>query len=584
MLSQFSLQRTLCCVAFAIMSAFPLRGHADTYHAVEPGDTLNSIASRYHLTPEAIRAANRLNDTRDSAPLPTILLLIPEVSRTATKSLSPSVPIPNQDVNSTTVNAPTGKTNEAPRRILSGTPGSGIIVQMTSYVVKQGDTLESIAQKFSKPGQVITASDIRRRNYMSSEPAPGVMLLIPTTQAAFESPADSPGLPMIVPNPEAQEPSAHGSNPTAAQPASTAKKPETPKKFAAVARVAKPGGVMRRLPDAKATALYSCAVGMEVAVIKEQGIWSAVIMSDRSTGWIPTKYLQPTPVLVEISKSVIITERSAPRIKITLPSDYGARKVSPFYANSPIVITSKQLPPGFLGQNPAAVFWGIERKKTTKGKYETSAEFGIRANRIWSAPLFGKVCLWSPIAFSLSPSWCDYDADQQNFQAHFAGFSKSRTGDWENQTQYLHFATHSWTQDQGSYIGQNAFGATVKVARWQEFVYGFQITNPTDFGFVPTTEGGDKYRISLAAQIDPKTAPKVERNIKALFIGYVTKPYQSQDLGFDAATFDSPYSTSKTSNYVCFRLKAVWFYDLNSGRIYAKITPGNPEGSTPKNP
>ena len=102
-----------------VFSSFPAQ--ADLYHAVEPGDTLNNVARRYHLTPEAIRTANRLNDTRDDAPLPTILLLIPDGGKTDKTSEVPT-----------------------PSRTLGDASKTGTIVQMMSYVVKAGDALESI--------------------------------------------------------------------------------------------------------------------------------------------------------------------------------------------------------------------------------------------------------------------------------------------------------------------------------------------------------------------------------------------------------------------------------------------------------
>jgi LysM repeat protein len=103
--------------------------------------------------------------------------------------------------NASTVNAPSGKTSEisASPRSLTTPSGSGTIVQMVSYVVKQGDTLESIAQKFSRSGQTVTAMDIRRRNYISNDPAPGTMLLVPTTSSSFGSAA-----PVISPVPSVE--------------------------------------------------------------------------------------------------------------------------------------------------------------------------------------------------------------------------------------------------------------------------------------------------------------------------------------------------------------------------------------------
>ncbi len=361
-----SFKRTLtrgAIAAFVAVASPSLPAQADVYHAVEPGDTLNSVASQYRLTPEAIRLANRLNDTRDSAPLPTMLLLIPDGSSAVNKDLSSFVTTPTIVASATTVNAPTGKTNETPRRTLSGTSGSGTIVQMTSYVVKQGDTLESIAKQFSKPGQTVTATDIRRRNYISSEPAPGTMLLVPVSNATFNgsvaaisavaSPVPSPERNSLAPRldeneiatvlPRAtsgyQAPNAtfatvtprRGSNLASrgmgseevrvVQPGQETNGVETspgprarvmqmtskpaPAALASVAQVARTGGTIRRLPDAEAVNLYRCPVGMELAVIKQSGAWSAILMSDHSTGWIPTKYIKLTGVQVDISTQVI---------------------------------------------------------------------------------------------------------------------------------------------------------------------------------------------------------------------------------------------------------------------------------------
>ena len=80
----------------------------------------------------------------------------------------------------------------------------------------------------------------------------------------------------------------------------------TPKSIqAAVARIAKAGARIRRLPDAGATTLYKCSTGTEIAVTKQSGEWSAILMSDRSTGWIPTRFLKFTGQSVDISTQVV---------------------------------------------------------------------------------------------------------------------------------------------------------------------------------------------------------------------------------------------------------------------------------------
>ena len=378
------LKRTLTGGAFAATtlllavasSPLTLPAHADLYHAVEPGETLDAIASRYHLSAATIRAANKLDATRDNAALPAMLLLIPEnagnfkvsipkVETKAEPKTETTLPVlngvasPILMASATTVNAPSGNTAEL------GKSASGSIVQLMRYVVQNGDTIQSIAQKFSKPGSAVSATDIRRRNYISGEAAVGTMLLVPVMTVSYtpseagllasapakentrEDFAPDEGLregPRVVqqPSPVFQSPVgfSNASNSTAprrgsvlasrgmstdnsvvlvqpGQETSAATMPPSPRSramqvqassqnsLANVAKVAFTGGTIRRLPDAQAVTLYRCAVGTDLAVTKQSGMWAAVLMSDRSTGWIPTKYLKFTDIKVDISTQVV---------------------------------------------------------------------------------------------------------------------------------------------------------------------------------------------------------------------------------------------------------------------------------------
>jgi cell wall-associated NlpC family hydrolase len=75
--------------------------------------------------------------------------------------------------------------------------------------------------------------------------------------------------------------------------------------IARVARVSSNGARIRRLPQTSAVTLYKCGVGTQLAVLRQSGIWSAVLMSDRSTGWLPSKYLSLTPQTVDVSAQIV---------------------------------------------------------------------------------------------------------------------------------------------------------------------------------------------------------------------------------------------------------------------------------------
>lgn len=75
--------------------------------------------------------------------------------------------------------------------------------------------------------------------------------------------------------------------------------------IARVASVVSRGAQIRRLPQASAVTLFRCQPGTQLAVLRQSGMWSAVLMSDRSTGWLPSKYLKLSAQTVDVSTQVV---------------------------------------------------------------------------------------------------------------------------------------------------------------------------------------------------------------------------------------------------------------------------------------
>jgi len=318
--------------------------YADVYHAVEAGETLSSIAARYQTRAEALRTANVLGDTNDSTPLPAMLLRIPD-NAAGSQAIKPR-------------HVQTGVARAAEMPKVSGT-----IASSRQYSVQAGDTLESIAARYTQAGYPVTAEAIRRKNNLGAEPGAGTRILVPLQTAVYSSAQEVPPradntrsfkaqggaqvsgemeLPFArvisqqkpvyqAPNqkpktrvPARRTPSVLGSRgyspssdpngvrildqgedasagnsprprlinpPTATRSVSLAK----------VARIATSGARIRRLPQSSAVTLYRCATGTDLVVMGQNGPWSSILMSDRSTGWVPTRYLKFTGSEVDIS-------------------------------------------------------------------------------------------------------------------------------------------------------------------------------------------------------------------------------------------------------------------------------------------
>lgn len=324
---------------------------ADSYHAVEPGETLSAIALRYKTSPDALRAANQLSGIADGTALTAMLLRVPS----------------NSEPKAAVSVASTSNAN-------SGYFGS--ITKSEHYVVQPGDTLETIVARFAQGNRVVTANDIRLKNQLTGQPVVGTTLVVPvkTVYAAQESVASTQPvltaqaavranprsnsavevseetLPVaqIIPTnqpvyrapnqtvaPKVEKQAARrgpsvltsrgrtssgdmsgvrilGQQEEAASAGTPVPSPKvittTPaaptapaRTLAKVAKVALQGARIRRLPDSDAVSLYNCSTGTELAVINQQSGWSSILMSDRSTGWIPSRYLRDTGASVDIT-------------------------------------------------------------------------------------------------------------------------------------------------------------------------------------------------------------------------------------------------------------------------------------------
>ncbi len=265
----------LCLLAIAQLMARPLFA-ADKFevYVVQEGDTLESIAQKYRTSVEKIREQNNLTE---ASPIKTGDNLI--------------VPV---------------QAEENPSNV------TGRLVVSQAYTVKPGDTLEKIAASFK-----VSVNSIKTKNGLKDgQPLqPGQTLLIPIREHVIKSSTPTaansetatatpqtytitrgvelPSRGAPLPRFGDDRPVSNGTTDTASMPPPTTKV-SSPllQTVGRLGTIVQSGGRIRRTKNANAATLYQCPVGMQLVVTGQSGDWYAVMMSDRSTGWIPKKYVR----------------------------------------------------------------------------------------------------------------------------------------------------------------------------------------------------------------------------------------------------------------------------------------------------
>ena len=347
---------------------------ADVYHAVAQGETLSSVAAKYHVSPSDLRAANGLRG-EDSAYLPAMLLRVPGVQGGSEAALTgltnTAAPVASTKASTNAFGSSLGGTSAT---------GSGFIARTMSETVRLGDSWESIAARYSSAGYDVSADSLRNRNNSIALVA-GATIVVPLDKTSYAAPANAPRIattarafptvstvaqktpPIITPNfaprslgdgvytateanlPVAKDatpdkapvfgPGSRGvlasrggygqlartalgggvrvlpSNEDAPAPRASMGAPDavsqpvvTGANIARVADVALSGAAIRRIPEPSAAMLFQCPQGSQLAVLSSKGMWSAVLMSDHSTGWVPTKYLRMTDQTLDVSQQI----------------------------------------------------------------------------------------------------------------------------------------------------------------------------------------------------------------------------------------------------------------------------------------
>jgi len=256
------------------------------YDTARQGDTWNSIAARFRAAGNDVSApALRARNGDADAPVAGQSVVVPlgQITYQAPRTYAPRVALDAPVGRATT----SGSASVEPRNLGGGVYASG------EFDLQHPATQSTAPHSFLIQSPVSDQAPAPRRGNLPSRGGYGQMMRgslggevrVLGAQEDAPAPRVSPGMD-----------------------SSVTSQPVRPSgSLARVGQVRGSGARIRRLPQASAVTLYQCAVGTRLAVLRQSGAWSAVLMSDHSTGWLPSRYLTLTEQTLDVSSQIVTT-------------------------------------------------------------------------------------------------------------------------------------------------------------------------------------------------------------------------------------------------------------------------------------
>ena len=158
-----------------------------------------------------------------------------------------------------------------------------------------------------------------------------------------------------------------------------------------------------------------------------------------------------------------------------------------------------------------------------------------------------------------------FDADKEVFLPHFAG-SLDFILDGAHQ-----FTTEMADKTLGTYVGQNAYGASVKVTKISGEWFGIRIRREDflDSKMFAKEISGDWLKFSHELKMPIDRARTIDaKSIAFLAVGSVEAPGFKADVICMTPKFDSPFDGCTSTKHVLLKTRKFVLYNLNSGDIF----------------
>lgn len=240
-----------------------------------------------------------------------------------------------------------------------------------------------------------------------------------------------------------------------------------------------------------------------------------------------------------------------------------AASAPPTFSIKELNIDVPALPSGFLGNSLKLVHSILNQRgeEMQKGEFETSEQFISRKAATLKKPIIGNMTLDSRFAFLLEDTKAAYDADARNLHLTIS------TDDSHVRTatalpladRQLTIIAASETVSDGSYIAENAFGASRRVqrltrAKWCLEVPGDALMDAASVDF----------------EVGQIEAPHYKQSLRFLVIGKLRPPYANEGREIIKPTINDPVELLTFDKSLYVKPEAWWLFDITNGRIIHK--------------
>ena len=197
-----------------------------------------------------------------------------------------------------------------------------------------------------------------------------------------------------------------------------------------------------------------------------------------------------------------------------------------------------------------------------KGEYETTAEYSARMAKL---DLPHQITLTTPV---LSREG-QYDADAQrlSYSADDLKDAMQFSGEIDaSRMKFIRAFDSYHSRDVGKYVGQNAFGARVRVTaatRSHHYVSAFDDNDIRDFG-------------SISFDLQPTRAKALRPHLEWIAVGGIDPVSLRKEEHFYEATIDSPVQIAETDYLVTMKTECIGIRDARTHELLGSFQPISP--------